>query len=456
VLVLALACCLVVALLPYETVFFLKILGGDFGLLAVALAGILAVALPLALPESPVPDGDAARWPLWVTRRNVALAFTGLVSLALIHNTGNTHLALLGLVVGFPLLLGALRLWQARQGRVQRGLWRQPLAPELRWYRLQIINQWLLLALVGATLVTGAYDIERANYPEWAFNTAFILGLLALAALATIPLKGVRLATNLLVLTCSIFLAGQVAWIYKAPVDPVAVGSPLTGEWYVVQGGRSELVNGHNVAVAQDYALDLVQETDGQTHTGDAAVLANYHAWGEPVRAPADGVIATVINTFPDQPIGSVDLQNPPGNQVVIDIGSGRFLAFGHLQSGSIRASVGEGIQRGEVIGLVGNSGNSDEPHLHVQAQNQAIFDVNNPPPGLITDPLLFDDAQVRRGGRVLPPQLADVRRGSRRLVEGAEDRWVRYAGQEELRIQRDRACPGESARRACQPLHLL
>jgi hypothetical protein len=38
------------------------------------------------------------------------------------------------------------------------------------------------------------------------------------------------MATNLLVLTCSIFLAGQIAWIYKAPVDPVTVDSPLSGE----------------------------------------------------------------------------------------------------------------------------------------------------------------------------------------------------------------------------------
>jgi hypothetical protein len=56
VLVFALACCVVVALLPYETVFFLKIFGGDFGLLVVALASVLAVALPLVLRESPTPD----------------------------------------------------------------------------------------------------------------------------------------------------------------------------------------------------------------------------------------------------------------------------------------------------------------------------------------------------------------------------------------------------------------
>jgi hypothetical protein len=184
----------------------------------------------------------------------------------------------------------------------------------------------------------------------------------------------------------------------KAPVDPVAVASPLSGEWYVAQGGRAELINGHQVAVAQDYALDVLQEVNGHTYTGDPKNPANYYAWGEPVRAPADGVIATVISTFPDQAIGSVDLRNPAGNQVVLEIDEGTFIAFGHLQSGSISVSVGQSIGRGETIGLVGNSGNSDEPHLHVQAQNKAIFDVNRPPPGLITYPLVFDDVQVQRG----------------------------------------------------------
>lgn len=55
---------------------------------------------------------------------------------------------------------------------------------------------------------------------------ARVLGLVALATLATIPLKGVRVATNLPVLRCSIFLAGQIALTTRAPVDPVTVGSP--------------------------------------------------------------------------------------------------------------------------------------------------------------------------------------------------------------------------------------
>jgi hypothetical protein len=216
VLALALGCWAVVALLPYETVFLLSTFGADWGLLPVALAGVAAVALPLVLRESQLRDGAVAPERLWVTRRNITLALTGLISVALMHNTGNTHLALLALAIAFPLLLGAFRLYQVRRGRVQLELWRQPFAPQFRWYRYQIINQWLLLALVGATLITGAYDVERASFPEWAFNASFLIGLAALAALATIPLKGVRLATNLLVLTCTIFLAGQIAWVYKS------------------------------------------------------------------------------------------------------------------------------------------------------------------------------------------------------------------------------------------------
>jgi hypothetical protein len=53
----------------------------------------------------------------------------------------------------------------------------------------------------------------------------------------------------------------------------------MATEWYVVHGGRAALVNGHNVAVAQDFALDLVQSVDGRTHDGSAEDLTGYLAW---------------------------------------------------------------------------------------------------------------------------------------------------------------------------------
>jgi hypothetical protein len=115
---------------------------------------------------------------------------------------------------------------------------------------------------------------------------------------------------------------------------------------------------------------------------GNPEDRTSYYAWGQPLRAPGDGVVATVVDRFPDQQIGSVDVVHTAGNHVVIDLGAGKFVAFGHLQSGSVRVSVGDQVRRGDLIALVGNSGNSDQPHLHLQAQNSPTFDVINPPVG--------------------------------------------------------------------------
>jgi murein DD-endopeptidase MepM/ murein hydrolase activator NlpD len=50
---------------------------------------------------------------------------------------------------------------------------------------------------------------------------------------------------------------------------------------------------------------------------------------------------------------------------VVIDIGGGRYAFYAHVQPGSLRVKVGDTVKRGQVLALVGNSGNSTEPHLH-------------------------------------------------------------------------------------------
>lgn len=60
--------------------------------------------------------------------------------------------------------------------------------------------------------------------------------------------------------------------------------------------------------------------------------------------------------------------------------------------------------RRGQVVGQVGDSGNSDEPHLHIQVQNTPTFDVEDR--NIRTRPILFDGATVtdpRRGDSVAP-----------------------------------------------------
>lgn len=54
-----------------------------------------------------------------------------------------------------------------------------------------------------------------------------------------------------------------------------------------------------------------------------------------------------------------------PGNHVLLEC-DGLHVLLGHLQRGTVRIRVHERVSVGAVVGWVGHSGNSNEPHLHV------------------------------------------------------------------------------------------
>jgi murein DD-endopeptidase MepM/ murein hydrolase activator NlpD len=71
----------------------------------------------------------------------------------------------------------------------------------------------------------------------------------------------------------------------------------------------------------------------------------------------------------------SLSLDGLFGNYVVIDLGGGNFAGYAHLKRGSVAVKVGEAVTRGQVIGALGQSGNSAAPHLHFQVANAATFE---------------------------------------------------------------------------------
>jgi murein DD-endopeptidase MepM/ murein hydrolase activator NlpD len=83
---------------------------------------------------------------------------------------------------------------------------------------------------------------------------------------------------------------------------------------------------------------------------------------GTPIYATADGVIKTAGNTG-----------NGYGNHVVINHGYGYETLYGHMVR--VKASAGQAIKRGEIIGWVGSTGKSTGPHCHyeVHKNNQKI-----------------------------------------------------------------------------------
>ncbi|WP_232715131.1 M23 family metallopeptidase [Gordonia metallireducens] len=169
-------------------------------------------------------------------------------------------------------------------------------------------------------------------------------------------------------------------------VVPV-LGPPLIGEDYIaadaccdaVRHTRAILPLDGTPVVAQRYAVDWEQAgPDGKIFVGDAKNPASYRIYGDDVLAVADGTVVASRNDLPEQVPGefpaNLPIADADGNNLVLDIGDGFFVNYAHMQPGSVRFEPGDRVRRGEVIGKVGNTGNSVAPHLHVHVMNGPSF----------------------------------------------------------------------------------
>ncbi|HKO94273.1 MAG TPA: M23 family metallopeptidase [Polyangiaceae bacterium] len=165
----------------------------------------------------------------------------------------------------------------------------------------------------------------------------------------------------------------------------VRVAAPLRGDGFVDVNGCCR-VGAHNTALlpaedgqlflAQRYAIDFLQQEQGSSFAGDPSDNASYFIFGDDVLAVAGGRIVAasdgVAENVPGQELPPFDLDTAAGNHVVQALGDGRFALYAHLQTGSVRVRVGERVRPGQVLGLVGNTGNSTEPHLHFHVMDRA------------------------------------------------------------------------------------
>jgi hypothetical protein len=162
---------------------------------------------------------------------------------------------------------------------------------------------------------------------------------------------------------------------------------PLRGVWYV--GWGASFHTGHRWAIPEEFALDIAKVGEsGLSHKGDGTRFDDYYAYGADVLAAAGGHVIGAAN---DQSEDASAMQRPnetqeaysarlqkeqgerlgkgltriTGNYVMIDHGKNEYSLYAHLQPGSVRVYVGDEVKSGEVIGKLGSSGNSTEPHLH-------------------------------------------------------------------------------------------
>ncbi len=360
------------------------------------LVGGVLLALPLALQDSA--DHSARDRTIAVTKRSLILALWSLVVfVSLFYAYGQSFTMLVAVCLVLPLVLAASRLWGARRDRIELGLLRHPLRRGARPHQLQALNIWLCCALLGGVVAAGGTHFARIafslNGAQFGVVTAaFNAGLVLLAALALVPRRRVYVATNVVVALLSGFLGLQLAGVSDSRTDAVVLDSPLVGEWFVLNGGRSVLLNGHSPN--ESNAVDLLRlGENGRTHTGGAdAPVTDYAGFGWPVLAPADGRIVEVTDGYADNPPGT---NSDHANHLVIDIGGGYYVSMAHLEQGSATVRVGDVVRQGQPLAAVGNNGHSNEPHLHLQVQDSpADADAER------TYPVVFRSVDITRGGR--------------------------------------------------------
>jgi hypothetical protein len=192
---------------------------------------------------------------------------------------------------------------------------------------------------------------------------------------------------------------------------PVVLAAPFTGGPWVAVNGPSN-TSGHRrtavpiygeAQIGQRFATDWIKlGPDGLAFHGDSTVNANWYSYGTPVTAVADGIVTeTKDGIIENVPLSGkmavpITLETVGGNHVILDLGDGRFAFYAHLQPGSLKVKLGDRLRRGQVVGLLGNSGNSTAPHLHFHVTN------GNSPLGSEGLPFVFERFElldVARGG---------------------------------------------------------
>jgi hypothetical protein len=289
----------------------------------------------------------------------------------------------------------------------------------LAWQTLapnRSIAQWLIKTIVIAGYLGAAHRVGLWAVLPW--YTDLIL-LVALTAIALWQLRAVRklpwksaprphwlafVGRASLALFTLVTLAIAVAARQPPSETIVDLQFPLRdGVYYVAAGGSTELLNPHLMTLSEK----RFQANRGQSYGVDVLKLgpfglrasgllpsdpARYAIYGDRVFAPCPGVVVHAEDGAPDMSPPQPDRTRMPGNHVLLDC-AGVHVLLAHFRQGSVRVAQSEHVTTDTVVGLVGNSGNTNEPHLHIHAQRPAASG---------REPLSGDPLPIRLDGKYL------------------------------------------------------
>ena len=137
-----------------------------------------------------------------------------------------------------------------------------------------------------------------------------------------------------------------------------------------------------------------------QDQAGELPVLRRRHPRGRR-RQGGFGRSTGCPSRSPGRSPTGLPLDQYGGNHIVQDIGDGNYAFYAHLKTGSVKVKPGDELTTGQVIGSLGNTGNSDAPHLH--------FHVMSTPDPLASDGLPFVFSSFKLNSRMVSQDALDA-----------------------------------------------
>jgi murein DD-endopeptidase len=179
---------------------------------------------------------------------------------------------------------------------------------------------------------------------------------------------------------------------------PVVVDAPLRGNDWLAGDSvhndpdaahrRTILLLGGHPWLAQRYAIDWVRYRIANgvatTWSGPEDQNSSYLCYDAPIYSVADGIVVDAMDGIAENIPHSgkyavgINFINAGGNHVVVDIGGNRYAFYAHMRPGSVTVKVGERVKAGQILGHVGNTGSSTEPHLHMHIVDRPSFLAGN------------------------------------------------------------------------------
>ena len=247
------------------------------------------------------------------------------------------------------------------------------------------ILNWIFTILSFGSVI--AYMWATARWEMASIYFRPILPILYLAACVfsyrrirkpeTSPKKIVTIIGIGLHLILIVFFSG-LNWFsfrgYITPENTIELASPFrNGKQIVIHGGASPFTNGHYHVKPQNYALDIVGLNNlgmRSSSMSGGSDLNDYVIYGEPVFSPVNGVVVAAVDLYDDQIPPKTDVEHLAGNHILIERDDIEVL-LAHLKKGSIKVNVGDTVNINTLVGRVGNTGNTSEPHLHIHVEKE-------------------------------------------------------------------------------------